>query len=93
MRMFRRQAAWYTKGFGGSARLRARLSTLSTLQQLDGILQSCDPDEPFPAAATRLPRAKSGQSQTVSLPPGYLDDPDDVTPPSAAEAALGCSGG
>ena len=93
LRMFRRQSAWYTKGFRGSARIRSQLSTLRTLEELALLLNSCDPTEPFPAGAARLPRAKSGQGQKVSLPPGYLDDPDDASPPCAAEAALGHDGG
>jgi hypothetical protein len=40
----------------------------------------------------RVPRGKASGTQVVSLPPGYLDQREDATPPSAdAEDAF--SGG
>lgn len=92
MRAFRRQASWYTKGFSGSASLRARLSAIDSLEELARLLQSCDAHEVFPKAASRLPRGKTGTAQKVSLPEGYLEDPDDPAPP-CAEAAMVYDGG
>lgn len=82
MRAFRRHASWYTKGFRGSAQLRQRLMGVARLAELESVLAGCNPDEPFPPHATRLPRGKGAGTQSVSLPPGYLDDLDDATPPS-----------
>ena len=65
---------------------------VSTLGELDRALALLDPSEPFPASAMRVPRGKSGGTQSVSLPHGYLDDRDDVTPPEEA-AEEGLSGG
>jgi len=86
MRAFRRHASWYTKGFRGSAELRDRLMQMSTYADLAAILDTLDGDQPFPKAAIRVPRGKSGGSQTVSLPPGFLDNLDDASVP--AEASL-----
>jgi hypothetical protein len=92
MRGFRRHATWYLKGFRNSARLRDRLMQVETLAELGDLLGTLDPNEPFPATAMRVPRGKHSGTQRVSLPPGYLDDPNDATPPDlAAEAAV--SGG
>ncbi len=92
MRAFRRHATWYTKGFRGSAALRGRFMQVTTLGELDDLLGQLDPSERFPPSAMRVPRGKASGRQTVSLPPGYLDDRQDPTPPSAA-AEDGLSGG
>jgi hypothetical protein len=92
MRAFRRQAGWYTKGFRGSARLRDRLMQVETLAELEQIGIEVDVTEPFPPAAMRVARGKTGGTQTVTLPHGYLDTRDGDAPPSA-EAETAFSGG
>ncbi|MCB9831757.1 MAG: tRNA dihydrouridine synthase DusB [Planctomycetes bacterium] len=79
--MIRKFAAWYTKGFHRSARLRDRLVRVTTLAELDAILDDFDPEEPFPPAAMRARRCKGSGTQRVTLPEGYLDDLDDDRPP------------
>jgi nifR3 family TIM-barrel protein len=81
MRQMRKWVSWYTKGFRGSAAVRARLRAIHTLHDLSELLASLDPDEPFPERALRAHRAKGTRTQRVSLPPGYLDDREDDTPP------------
>jgi nifR3 family TIM-barrel protein len=89
MRAFRRQATWYTKGFRDSARLRDRLMRLRTLEELDVVLSEADATLRFPPLAMRMPRGKSSGRQRVCLPDGYLDDPDDDTPPTDDGAVSG----
>jgi nifR3 family TIM-barrel protein len=72
LRAFRKHAAWYTKGFPGSARLRARLTRVHTIAELSRILDGLNREQPFPPAAMRLPRGKTGGTQRVVLPEGYL---------------------
>jgi hypothetical protein len=92
VRAFRKHATWYTKAFRGRARLRARLTGASSLSELSRILDGVNREEPFPPAAMRVPRGKSGGTQKVVLPEGYLDRLDDDAPPGpAAETAV--SGG
>jgi tRNA-dihydrouridine synthase len=81
LRAFRRHASWYTKGFRGSAKARARLMQVTTLAELQGVISTLDPDEPFPPGAMRVPRGKARGTQEVSLPEGYLENRDDMTPP------------
>ncbi|NUP95604.1 MAG: tRNA dihydrouridine synthase DusB [Planctomycetaceae bacterium] len=90
LQQMRKWCAWYTKGFRNSSALRERLQRVETYEQLLAGLVDLDPTEPFPTAALRAHRGKSGRTQTVSLPLGYLDDLEDATPPcevfDAAEA-------
>ena len=92
IRAFRKHASWYTKGFKGSAALRAVLFQQETLADLEAVLRRLDPAQPFPPEAMRMPRGKSSGTQEVSLPYGYLDDLDDPTPPGA-DAGIAVSGG
>jgi nifR3 family TIM-barrel protein len=92
VRMFRKHATWYTKGFANSTRLRDRLIRIATLGELEAILATVDRDDPFPPSALRVPRGKRGGVQRVALPEGYLDDLADATPPGA-EAEDADSGG
>jgi nifR3 family TIM-barrel protein len=91
IRAFRKHATWYTKGFRGSAELRARMMTIDTLADLSDSLAGVQRDEPFPPTAMRVPRGKSSGTQQVSLPEGYLNDLADATPPdpSAEDAFSG----
>jgi nifR3 family TIM-barrel protein len=92
VRGFRKHAAWYTKGFRDSKALRTQLSTVRDLAQLEEILSGIDRGEPFAPSAMRVPRGKSGGTQRVALPDGYLDHLDDDTPPGP-EAEDPTSGG
>jgi hypothetical protein len=85
MRAFRRQAAWYTKGFKGSARLRQQLTHTDTLADLEAAVGACDRNEPFPRAALRVSRGKHSGTQIVSLPDGFLQQLDDDSVPEGAD--------
>ncbi len=92
VRGFRKHATWYTKGFRDSKALRVRLCEVGSVAELEQILAGIDRDEPFSPLAMRVPRGKSGGTQKVALPDGYLDDLDDDTPPGV-EAEDATSGG
>lgn len=84
VRMFRKHATWYTKGFRGSSRLRQEIMSAASIDALVEILGRLDRAEQFPPTAIRVPRGKTAGTQRVALPPGYLDQRDDDTPPCAA---------
>jgi len=92
MRTFRKHSSWYTKGFTGGAPLRQRLMMVKTVDELRAVLDEVDGAQPFPPAAMRVSRGKTGGTQKVVLPEGYLDDLDDATPPGV-EAEAADSGG
>ena len=88
MRMFRRHSSWYTKGFRGSAKLRARLMRVTSLQELENVLAALDPEAPFPPESMRVPRGKTAGRQKVSLPEGFLENRlTDATPPTFIDLA------
>jgi hypothetical protein len=92
MRAFRKHSTWYTKGFRGGAPLRERLMRVTTLAGLEEVLSEVDRAHPFPPEAMRVARGKTGGTQKVALPEGYLDDLEDATPPGV-EAEAADSGG
>jgi nifR3 family TIM-barrel protein len=92
MLAFRKHSGWYTRGFAGSAALRDRLMKVITLEALREVLGSVDPDLPYPQNAHLVRRGKRTGTQKVVLPPGFLDNRMDPTPPGA-EAEDSFSGG
>jgi len=93
MRAFRRMAAWYTKGFRGSARLRQSFTQVETLAELEAAVSTLDPLEPFPRSALRVSRGKHSGTQVVSLPDGFLEHLDDDTAPEGDDEDQGGDGG
>jgi nifR3 family TIM-barrel protein len=73
---FRKHVSWYLKGFSAGGELRRSLALVSTLGDLDGLLERLDDTEPFPVAALGTPRGRQGSPRRVVLPEGWLDDTD-----------------
>lgn len=84
MRDMRKHIAWYLHGFPAGSDLRRSLALVRTLSELSALLDHLDRDVPFPAAAGG-PRGRQGSAAAVSLPQGWLDDPDDCTVPIGAD--------
>ncbi|WP_285187814.1 tRNA dihydrouridine synthase DusB [Rhodococcus sp. MEB041] len=84
LREMRKHVAWYMRGFPAGSDLRVRMATVSTLAELDELLARLDPSVPFPADAEG-PRGRQGSPGAVSLPDGWLDDPDDCAVPAGAD--------
>ena len=57
---------------------------ISTLQELEDLTAQLDPHIPFPKDAEG-PRGRQGSPGRVTLPHGWLDDPEDATVPTAAD--------
>ena len=89
---FRRHVSWYTKGFSLSSFVRDRMVQAKTVEELANLFQDVDREQLFPISAMRTKRGKRGGRQQVALPAGYLDSPDDQTPPALEAEAL-VSGG
>lgn len=92
VRMFRKHATWYTKGFRGSASLRQTMMAAGSIADFEAILGGLDRDERFPPGSMRVPRGKTAGTQKVVLPEGYLERRDDDTPPGADAEDVGDGG-
>jgi nifR3 family TIM-barrel protein len=89
----RKHMAWYFKGFPVGGELRHRLSMVSSLAELDGLLSQLEPDVGFPTSELGSPRGRQGAPRaTVALPAGWLADTSGCDLDLAA-AELGISGG
>ncbi len=82
---FRKHVTWYLKGFPIGSELRAELSMIKSLAQLEDLLGKLDPDEPFPVGMLGQPRGRTNSPGKVLLPYGWLDDRDDLSVPEGAE--------
>ena len=84
MRDIRKHVAWYLHGFPAGADLRRSLALVKTISELEDLLRQLDPDVPFPPAGSG-PRGRQGSAAAVTLPEGWLNDPDDCTVPVGAD--------
>lgn len=91
LRMMRKHLAWYLTGFPVGPAARKRLTSVSTLAELDDALAALDPSLTVTADAARQPRGTQAGPHPVVVPDGWLDA-DAVAPPDAlADASV--SGG
>lgn len=88
MRDLRKHMAWYFMGFPVGSELRRRFAMISSLGELDELITQLDHDAPFPAAG-QGPRGRQGSPGKVTLPHGWLDDPDDDLVPEAEDMHSG----
>ncbi|HEV2637491.1 MAG TPA: tRNA dihydrouridine synthase DusB [Actinocrinis sp.] len=87
VREFRKHVAWYLKGFPVGSAIRGKLAQASTLTELDALLDQLDSDLEWPEINDGSPRGRSHAAEKrVALPYGWLENPDDPTPPSGAES-------
>jgi nifR3 family TIM-barrel protein len=96
LQQMRKFTGWYLKGFPDTRRLLPALCRVSTRADLAALVHDLPRGLPFPASALRARRCKTGRTQTVALPPGFLDargsDAAEFEDPTEAETAV-LSGG
>jgi nifR3 family TIM-barrel protein len=80
----RKHMSWYLHGFAVGSELRRELGMIDGLESLDELRARLDHDQPFPPEADG-PRGRQGSPGHVTLPEGWLDDPEDATVPAAAD--------
>jgi len=92
MRDFRKHTSWYLTGYPVGGEVRRRFSNVSTLDELDDLIAALDPTLAVVPGGERIRRGHTNGPIRVALPAGYLDDPDDATPPDDADV-MALSGG
>lgn len=73
IRMFRRHASWYLKGFPVGPELRDAFSQVESPLHLGDLVGKLDPSVPFPEAAATMVRGHSQGPRPVRLPHGFLE--------------------
>lgn len=92
LRDMRKHMAWYLKGFVVGQEVRSALGMVSSLAELDALLERLQPHQPFPESEIGVPRGRQGSPRKVALPAGWLDDPYEHEG-DLVGAELGISGG
>ena len=93
----RKHMAWYFKGFPVGGELRARLGMVSSLAELDALLDeivdSLGADLPYPVGVLGRPRGRQGTPRLkVAMPSGWLDTRNGLDL-DLSDAELDVSGG
>ncbi|WP_150308993.1 tRNA dihydrouridine synthase DusB [Planctomonas psychrotolerans] len=72
-RDIRKHVAWYFKGYPVGGDLRASLATVTSLQLLDDLLGTLDPDLPYPGEDAEGARGRAGSPKRPALPDRWLE--------------------
>jgi nifR3 family TIM-barrel protein len=81
IRDFRKHTGWYLKGYPVGGGTRARLASISSPGELEDLLGQL-PDVALLPGNERVARGHTAGPQLVTVPEGWLDDPDDDAQPS-----------
>lgn len=76
-RDLRKHMAWYLKGFRVPSELRRAFGMVSSLQELRSMLDQLV-DQPYPLEIGDFPRGRTSHGRPVTLPDGWLKDPDEL---------------
>ncbi len=88
MRNIRKHMAWYLKGFSVPREIRSSLGMVSSLDEMEKLLSGVS-DQPYPQAVGDAPRGRSSHGRPVSLPDGWLNDPDEFATITIDDAISG----
>jgi hypothetical protein len=88
MRDLRKHMAWYLKGFSVPRELRAGFGMVKSLGELGHLLSQLE-DQPYPAEIAEAPRGRRSHGRAVSLPDGWLNDPDEFATITIDDAVSG----
>ena len=76
-RDLRKHMAWYLKGFRVNSELRRQFGMISSLKEFRSLLDQLD-DQPYPVAVGEAPRGRTSHGRPVTLPDGWLLDPNEM---------------
>jgi len=87
-RDLRKHMAWYLKGFRVERELRAKFGMVSSLLELRQLLDQLV-DQPYPVAIGDALRGRTSHGRAVSLPDGWLNDPDELVAVDGEDSGSG----
>ena len=92
IRDFRKHPGWYLTGYPVGPEVRKGLANVGSISELEDICARMDWSARLPDGQATIPRGHTTPPRPVHLPYGWLDHPDDATPPGP-DADLVISGG
>ncbi len=87
-RDLRKHMAWYLKGFRVPSEMRRAFGMVASLAQLRGLLDQLV-DQPYPVEIGNSPRGRTSHGRPVTLPDGWLKDPDELAEVEIEDAFSG----
>lgn len=87
-RDLRKHMAWYLKGFRVEGEIRPRLGMVASLTELRSLLDLLA-DQPYPEEVGDSPRGRRSHGRAVSLPQGWLDDPEELVSVDGRDSGSG----
>ena len=87
-RDLRKHMAWYLKGFRVEGEIRPKLGMVKNLDELDYLLSQLV-DQPYPIEVGDAPRGRRSHGRSVSLPQGWLDDPEELAKVDGSDSGSG----
>ena len=87
-RDLRKHMAWYLKGFRVEGEIRPKLGMVASLSELRSLLDQLV-DQPYPEEVGDAPRGRRSHGRAVSLPQGWLDDPEELVAVDGRDSGSG----
>jgi nifR3 family TIM-barrel protein len=88
MRDLRKHMAWYLKGFRVDREIRSSLGMVGSYQEMQDLLSRLE-DQPYPSDVGDAPRGRTSHGRPVTLPDGWLKDPDEIVTITIDESVSG----
>lgn len=87
-RDLRKHMAWYLKGFRVEGDTRSRLGMITSLKEFQELMDRFV-DQPYPTEIGAAPRGRRSHGRAVSLPQGWLDNPDELVSVDGRDSGSG----
>ncbi len=87
-RDLRKHMAWYLKGFRVHHELRQQFGLVSSLLEMRELLDQLT-DQPYPVEIGDKPRGRTSHGRPVTLPQGWLNDPNEMVAVELEDAFSG----
>ena len=88
MRDLRKHMAWYLKGFRVDREIRSSLGMVGSYQEMQDLLAGLA-EQPYPTEVGDAPRGRTSHGRPVTLPDGWLNDPDEIVTITIDESVSG----
>jgi nifR3 family TIM-barrel protein len=88
MRDLRKHMAWYLKGFRVDREIRSSLGMVGSYKEMQDLLSGIA-EQPYPTEVGDAPRGRTSHGRPVTLPDGWLNDPDEIVTITIDESVSG----